>query len=75
MKYADIDLKKRKRHFLSTFGFTENAFEGLTELERSKVRFGSQEIIVALFKTYLKVKSGTWTPLQDLQELLIQNTN
>lgn len=66
--------KREKGMFLSTFGFTENAFEGLTEIERSKVRFGNQEKIVSLCNTYLKVKSGIWTPLQDLQELLFDMT-
>lgn len=66
--------KREKGVFLSTFGFTENAFEGLTEIERNKVRFGSEEKIVTLSKTYLKVKSGIWTPLQDLQELLLEGT-
>jgi len=67
--------KREKGLFISTYGFTENAFAGLTEFERTKVRFGNQEKIVSLSKTYLKVKSGIWTPLQDLQELLIENTN
>ena len=52
---------------LSTYGFTSNAFEGLTELERKSIRFGDAEKIVSLCKTYLKVKSGIWTPLNDLK--------
>jgi len=59
---------------LSTYGFTSNAFEGLTELERKKIRFGDEEKIVSLCKTYLKVKSGIWTPLDNLQEILIKKT-
>lgn len=66
--------KREKGIFLSTFGFTENAFEGLTELERTKVRFGNQEKIISLCKTYLRVRSGIWTPLNDLQELLYEQT-
>ena len=66
--------KREKGLFLSTYGFTENAFEGLTELERTKVRFGNQEKIVSLCKTYLKVKSGIWTPLDDIQEVLFEHT-
>lgn len=59
---------------LSTFGFTSNAFEGLTELERKKVRFGTEDKIVSLCKTYLKVKSGIWTPLENLEQTLFENT-
>lgn len=66
--------KREKGLFLSTYGFTENAFEGLTELERTKIRFGNQEKIVSLCKTYLKVKSGIWTPLDDIQEVLFEET-
>lgn len=66
--------KREKGLFLSTYGFTENAFEGLTELERLKIRFGDQEKIVSLCKTYLKVKSGIWTPLNDIQEVLFEQT-
>jgi restriction system protein len=66
--------KREKGLFLSTYGFTENAFEGLTELERTKIRFGDQEKIVSLCKTYLKVKSGIWTPLNDIQEVLFEQT-
>ncbi|MCL9806655.1 restriction endonuclease [Flavobacterium amniphilum] len=66
--------KRESGIFLSTYGFTENAFEGLTELERTKVRFGSEEKIISLCKTYLKVKSGIWTPLQDLQDVLFDET-
>ncbi|MES2654259.1 MAG: restriction endonuclease [Bacteroidota bacterium] len=66
--------KREKGVILSTYGFTENAFEGLTELERTKIRYGDEEKIVSLCKTYLRVKSGIWTPLQDLQELLFEQT-
>lgn len=66
--------KRESGLLLSTYGFTPNAFEGLTELERKKIRFGNEEKIVSLCKTYLKVKSGIWTPLQDLQETLFDKT-
>lgn len=66
--------KRESGLFISTYGFTENAFEGLTELERTKVRLGTKEKIVSLCKTYLRVKSGIWTPLQDLQEVLFEQT-
>lgn len=66
--------KREKGLFLSTYGFTDNAFEGLTELERTKIKFGSEQKIMSLCKTYLKVKSGIWTPLQDLQEVLFEQT-
>lgn len=66
--------KRESGLLISTYGFTSNAFEGLTELERKKIRFGNEEKIVSLCKTYLKVKSGIWTPLDDLQEILFKET-
>ncbi|CAD0218284.1 restriction endonuclease [Chryseobacterium sp. JV274] len=66
--------KRESGLFLSTYGFTSNAFEGLTELERKKIKFGDEQKIVTLCHTYLKVKSGIWTPLQDLQEVLYEQT-
>lgn len=66
--------KRESGLFLSTYGFTSNAFKGLTELERKKIKFGDEDKIVSLCKTYLKVKSGIWTPLDDLQEILLEQT-
>lgn len=59
---------------LSTYGFTSNALEGLTEFERKSIRFGDEEKIISLCKTYLKVKSGIWTPLNDLQGIFLEQT-
>ena len=66
--------KRQSGLFLATYGFTDNAFEGLTEIERKKLRFGEKDKIVSLCKSYLKVKSGIWTAVEDLQELLFEGT-
>jgi len=66
--------KRQSGLFLSTYGFTGNAFEGISEIERKKISFGDQSKVVLLCKNYLKVKSGIWTPLTDLQELLFEET-
>lgn len=57
--------------FLSTYGFTSNAFQSLTCVEREKLRFGDQDKIVTLCKTYMKAKSGIWAPPEDLSELIM----
>ncbi|TAX46683.1 restriction endonuclease (plasmid) [Rhizobium leguminosarum] len=62
--------KKAGGLFLSTYGFTENAFEQLTMIEREKLRFGDQEKIVTLCRTYVKAKSGIWSPPENLTEVL-----
>lgn len=60
--------------FLSTYGFCDNAFEQLTEIERQKLRFGEREKIVALSRTYIKAKSGIWSPPEKLAEILFEET-
>lgn len=60
--------------FLSTYGFCDNAFEQLSEIDRQKLRFGSEEKIVALCRTYVKAKSGIWSPPERLAEVLFEDT-
>lgn len=60
--------------FLSTYGYCDNAFESLTESERVSVRFGEQEKIRLLCKTYVKAESLLWKPVSPLPELLYDAT-
>jgi restriction endonuclease Mrr len=60
--------------FLSTYGFCDNAFEQLSEIDRQRLRFGEQEKIVALCRTYVKAKSGIWSPPERLAEILFEET-
>jgi len=55
---------------LSTYGFTDNAFEGITEVERRKLHFGEKEKIVSLCQYYEKSKRGLWSPPADLGSLI-----
>lgn len=52
--------------FLSTYGFTENAFEQLTALDRARLRFGDKDKIVTLCKSWVKARAGLWSPPQNL---------
>jgi restriction system protein len=63
--------------FIATYDYTEDAFSALTEVERSKVKFGAEEKVVALCRTYVKAESGLWSPTQgaELPELLFQGTS
>ena len=54
--------------YLSTYGYTDDAFESLTEVERSTIGFGGKAKVAALCKTYVKAGSGLWTPQPDLME-------
>jgi restriction system protein len=59
--------------FLSTYGFTENAFEQLTTIDRQRLKFGDQEKIVSYCQTYVKARAGLWAPPENLAELISFN--
>jgi hypothetical protein len=60
--------------FLSTSGYTRGAFEGLTEIERRRLRFGDQTKLVLLTQTYVRAVSGLWSPPAALPEILFEGT-
>lgn len=60
--------------FLSTYGFCSNAIESLTEIQRKSLRFGTENKVVSLCKSYFKAMSGIWTPDDLLPEVLHDNT-
>ncbi|MCR4469849.1 MULTISPECIES: restriction endonuclease [unclassified Burkholderia] len=70
-----VIVKERKDGglFLSTYGFTENAFEQLTAIEKQKLKFGDKEKIVAFCQSYIKAKSGLWSPPEDLTDILLSS--
>jgi restriction system protein len=60
--------------FFSTYRFTENAFEQLTTIDRQKLRFGDQDRIVTLCRTYVKAKAGIWShPPRNLTEVIFDD--
>ena len=58
--------------FLSKSGYTVNAFEGLTEIERRRLRFGETEKIVSLAQTYVRAQAGVWFPPSELPKVLFE---
>jgi restriction system protein len=69
-----INEKRDKGLYLATYGYTENYFECLKEIEHKKVLLGEKEKIISLCKTYVKYKSGIWLPTSSLEEILFENT-
>lgn len=71
-------IAKEKREaglFLSTYGYTENIVESITEIERQKVKLGEETKILSLSKTYMKRKSGIWQDdSSDLAKILFSDT-
>ncbi|WP_158259245.1 MULTISPECIES: restriction endonuclease [Pseudomonas] len=60
--------------FISTYGFTGNAFESLTKIQREALKFGGETKIVALCKTYTRVNQGLWSPEENLTDSLFSET-
>jgi restriction system protein len=69
-----INEKREKGLYLSTYGFCNNYYESLTEKQKSLIRFGEQEKIVELCRTYEKVNNGIWNPIDTLESILFENT-
>lgn len=61
--------------FLSTYGFTDDAFETLTEIERNAVRFGGKQKVVSLCRSFVRVGAKLWSPDDSgLAEVLFSET-
>lgn len=60
--------------YLSTYGYCSNAIESLTKFERTTVRFGKENKVVSLCKSYVKAMSGIWSPESSLSEMLYEDT-
>lgn len=60
--------------FLSTYGYTGNAFEAITEIERQRVKFGGEEKIAALCRKYTRAAAGLWSPPEVLADILFEGT-
>jgi restriction system protein len=60
--------------FLSTYGYTQNAFEAITEIERERVRFGKEEKVAALCRKYTRAAAGLWSPPEVLADIIFEDT-
>jgi len=69
-----INEKREKGLFLSTYGYTNNYYESLTEKEKKIIHFGEKEKIIELCRTYEKVMNGIWNPIYTLENILFDNT-
>jgi restriction system protein len=74
-KLLEVVVREKKDGglFLSTYGFTENAFSQLTTFDRRKLRFGDKDKIVTFCQTYVKAQAGLWSPPEDLSHLLFDD--
>lgn len=59
---------------LATCGYCDNAFENLTEIDRPKIRFGTDEKVVSLCRNYVRAQEGIWFPPTQLDEVIFKDT-
>lgn len=69
-----INEKREKGLMLSTYGFTGNYYECLSEKQRSVVAFGGQDKIVEIFRTYERLQNGILNPIENLEDTLFNHT-
>jgi HJR/Mrr/RecB family endonuclease len=69
-----INEKRDKGLYISSFGYTDNAFESLTEIDRQLVKFSDRNKIVGLCKLYTKKRTGIWLPEFDKEQILFEET-
>ena len=60
---------------LASSGFTHGAIEGLTEIERKQVGFGTGEKIIGLCRAYIKAREGVWYPPDHLDAVIFEKTH
>lgn len=73
-----VNVIAREQHerglYLATYGFSSDAFEALTEIQREKIKLGVDEKVVSLCRTFVKAESGIWSPPLELPDLLFEGT-
>lgn len=59
---------------LSSSGFTNNLFEFITEIDRTKISFGTDSKIISLFNAYERVQEGLLLPINNYEKFLFDET-
>lgn len=56
--------------YLSSSGYTSNAFETLSEIEKPKFRYGDKTSMLYLLKMYERINSGIYVPVDNLDNVI-----
>lgn len=59
--------------YLATYGYSGDAFEALTEVDRQSIKLGVDKKIISLCRTYIKAESGIWLAPSVLSDLLFED--
>ena len=56
--------------YLSSSGYTSNAFEALSKIEKRKLRYGDKVSMFSLLKMYERFNNGIYIPVNDLEDIM-----
>lgn len=59
--------------YLATYGYSGDAVEALTEVDRQSIKLGIDKKIISLCRTYIKAESGIWLAPSVLSDLLFED--
>lgn len=66
--------KRQGGLYLATYGYSSDAFEALTEIEKGRFYAGNEQKIISLCKTYVKAETGLWSAPSLLTDVIIEST-
>lgn len=70
--FLKVVLKENRKSglYLSSSGYTANAFETLTKIEKTKFRYGNKTSMLTLMKIYERVNNGIYVPVDNLEQVV-----
>lgn len=69
-----VSREATKGLLLSSSGFTNNIYSGVSEVERQHVRLGGRSKIIGLCRTYYRLGTEIWLADDTLPQLLFEET-
>lgn len=71
-EFLNIVIKENRKLglYLSSSGYTANAFETMTYIDKIYFRYGDKSSVLLLLKMYERVNNGLYTPSNNLEQLI-----
>lgn len=66
--------KKQGGLYIATYGYSSDAFEALTEIEKGHFYAGNEQKVISLCKTYVKAETGLWSAPTLLTDVINEST-
>ena len=70
--FLNVIIKENRKSglYLSSSGYTVNAFEILSKIERTKFRYGDRLSMQTLLKMYERLNNGIYIPVNNLEQII-----